>query len=69
MVTERVREAVERQGYNVGEAARILGVGRTMMHKMIKQGFVRRTKFGSRTIIAKSEIDRLLNGTDDTRAA
>ncbi len=69
MVTERVRETVERQGYNVSESARIVGVGRTTMHKMIRGGHIRVVKIGARTIIPKSEIDRLLNGTDDTRAA
>lgn len=69
MVTARVRETVERQGYNVSEAARIIGIGRTTMHKMLNQGRVRPIKIGARTIIPKSEIDRLLNGSDDTRAA
>jgi len=69
MVTERVRDTVERQGYNVGESARIVGVGRTTMHKMIREGRIRPVKIGARTIIPKSEIDRLLNGTDDARAA
>ncbi len=66
---QRDKESVERQGYNVGEAARIIGVGRTTMHKMLNQGRVRPVKIGSRTIIPKSEIERLLNGADDTRAA
>jgi excisionase family DNA binding protein len=69
MVTERVRDTVERQGYNVSESARIVGVGRTTMHKMIREGRIRPVKIGTRTVIPKSEIDRLLNGTDDTRAA
>jgi len=69
MVTERVRETVERQGYNVSESARIVGVGRTTMHKMIREGRIRPVKIGARTVIPKSEIDRLLNGTNDTRAA
>ncbi len=70
MVTVQAsRETVERQGYNVSEGARIVGVGRTTMHKMIREGRIRPVKIGARTIIPKSEIDRLLNGTDDTRAA
>ncbi len=69
MVTARVRETIERQGYNVSESARIVGVGRTTMHKMIREGRIRPVKIGARTIIPKSEIDRLLNGTDATRAA
>jgi len=68
MVTAQAnRETVERQGYNVRESARIVGVGRTTMHKMIREGRIRPVKIGARTIIPKSEIDRLLNGTDDAR--
>ncbi len=63
------RETVERQGYNVGESARIIGVGRTTMHKMIREGRIRPVKIGARTVIPKSEIDRLLNTTDNTYAA
>jgi len=70
MVTGQVsRETVERQGYNVGESARIVGCGRTKIYDLIKEGRIRVVKIGARTIIPKSEIDRLLNGTDDTRAA
>lgn len=63
------KEDVERQGFNVSEAARIIGVGRTSLHKMINQGRVRVVKFGARTVVPKREIDRLLNGTDDNDAA
>ncbi len=70
MVTAHTsRETVERQGYNVSESARIVGVGRTTMHKMIREGRIRPVKIGARTVIPRSEIDRLLSGTDDTRAA
>lgn len=69
MVTERVRDIVERQGYNVSESARIVGVGRTTMHKMIREGRIRPIKIGARTIIPRSEIDRILRGGGDERAA
>jgi excisionase family DNA binding protein len=62
-------ESLERRGYSPAEAARIVGCGRTKMYDLIKEGRVRIVKIGARTIIPKSEIDRLLNGTDDTRAA
>lgn len=62
-------ENLERRGYSPVEAARIVGCGRTKMYDLIKEGRIRVVKIGARTIIPKSEIDRLLNGTDDTRAA
>jgi len=62
-------ESLERRGYSPAEAARIIGCGRTKMYDLIKEGRIRVVKIGARTIIPKSEIDRLLNGTDDSRAA
>lgn len=62
-------ESLERRGYSPAEAARIVGCGRTKMYDLIKERRIRVVKIGARTIIPKSEIDRLLNGTDDTRAA
>ncbi len=61
-------DSLERRGYSPAEAARIIGCGRTKMYDLIKEGRIRVVKIGTRTIIPKSEIDRLLNGTDDTRA-
>jgi len=62
-------ERLERRGYSPTEAARIIGCGRTKVYDLIKEKRIRVVKIGARTIIPKSEIDRLLNGTDDTRAA
>jgi excisionase family DNA binding protein len=62
MVVARVLETVERQGYNVSEGARIVGVGRTTMHKLIREGRIKVVKIGARTIIPRHEIDRILSG-------
>ncbi len=65
MVTAQVAsETIQRQGYNVGESAKIIGIGRTTMHKLIREGHVRAVKLGTRTIISQAEIDRLLNSSD-----
>jgi len=63
-----VQETLERQGYSPAEAARTIGCGRTTIYELIKQGRLRVVKIGVRTIIPRTEIDRLLNG-DDNRAA
>jgi excisionase family DNA binding protein len=60
---------VEKQGYSVDEACYATGIRRTKIYDLIKEGRMRVVKIGARTIIPKSEIDRLLNGTDDTHAA
>jgi excisionase family DNA binding protein len=59
---------VEKQGYSVDEACYATGVRRTKLYDLIKQGRIRSVKIGARTIIPKSEIDRLLNGNDDRAA-
>jgi excisionase family DNA binding protein len=68
-VVRRQLDNLERRGYSPAEAARIVGCGRTKIYDLIKEGRIRPVKVGARTIIPKSEIDRLLNGDDDTRAA
>ncbi len=62
-------ESLERRGYSPAEAARIIGCGRTKVYDLIKEGRIRVVKIGTRTIVSRDEIDRLLIGTDDTRAA
>jgi excisionase family DNA binding protein len=59
-----IRETLERQGYSVDECAYMIGCGRTKVFDLIKEGRIRVVKIGVRTIIPKSEIDRLLNGAD-----
>ncbi len=68
-VVRRDLESLERRGYSPAEAARIVGCGRTKIYDLIKEGRIRVVKIGARTIISKSEIDRVLNGTDGTHAA
>lgn len=65
MVAEnRVRTEVTRQAFSVDESAHILGCGRTKIYDLIKDDRIRVVKIGTRTIIPKSEIDRLLNGSN-----
>lgn len=58
-----------REAFTVDETAFALHVGRVTVYKLLNEGRLRRVKIGTRTVIPRSEIDRLLNGSDDTRAA
>jgi excisionase family DNA binding protein len=46
----------------VTECAYVLSIGRTKVFDLIREGRIRIVKIGDRTIIPKSEIDRLLAG-------
>jgi len=60
--TRFIRSLPEREGYAVDETAHVLGIGRTKTYDLIRQGGIRAIKIGSRTIIPRSEVERLLNG-------
>lgn len=64
VATQAGTETVERQGYSVPETARAIGCGITTVNKMLSEGRLRKVKVYGRTIIPKSEIQRLLNGDE-----
>ena len=64
----RLAQDVERQSLRVEEAARALGCGRTTVFKLIREGRLRAVKLGTRTVIPRSEIGRLLKARDGDAA-
>jgi len=66
-LTSTLPNDVRREGLRVEEAAHIIGCGRTTVFQLIRQGRLRVVKLGTRTVIPRSEITRLLaetkNGT------
>jgi len=46
--------------YRIEDAASALGVGRTLIYKMISEGLLTRVKIGKRSLIAVSELDAFL---------
>ncbi len=54
-------DPMEREGLRVEETAFVLGCGRTTVFKLIREGRLRVVKFGTRTVVPRSEIERLLN--------
>ncbi len=53
--------AAEPLAVSVDEAARRLGVGRTLLYDLIRQKKVRAVKLGTRTVVPATEIARLIN--------
>lgn len=45
--------------YSINRTAKVLGVGRTTIYKLIKSGKVDSLKIGSRTLITTESITRL----------
>ncbi len=44
----------------INDSCRRLGIGRTLMYDLIKQGKLRSIKLGTRTLIPESELQRLI---------
>jgi excisionase family DNA binding protein len=53
---------IERAAFNQVEAAKYLGVSDKTVRKLLKEGTIRCARVGSRTLIAKAELDRFLIG-------
>jgi excisionase family DNA binding protein len=62
IVSPHTTPLIERQGLRIEEAAHALGCGRTTVFKLIREGRLRVVKLGTRTIIPRSEVARLLTG-------
>lgn len=48
--------------YSPGEAARVSGLGRTTIYKLMKEGQLRSRKIGARTIIRADDLLGLITG-------
>ncbi len=67
--TSSLKDVIERKGMRVEDFARSVGIGRTTAYRLINQGHIRAIKIGARTIIPRSEVDRLLSAGSDTNRA
>ncbi len=55
----------DRLAFPVAEACRLLGIGRTSLYQLAKTGQVRLIKIAGRTLVPRSEIERLTRVNDD----
>ncbi len=49
----------DKEYLSISEACQLLGTGRTTLYRIIKGGTLKAAKIGTRTIIKKSEIEKL----------
>jgi len=52
-------DEVGRQAFSVPEAARMLGVSRATLYKLVAAGRIRVIKIATRTLVPASEIERI----------
>lgn len=51
--------AAGKLAYRVNEACQCLGIGRTSLYELVKSGELRLIKIAGRTLVPRSEIERL----------
>ena len=60
-----LRNAAEKLGLTVPEAALLSSLGQTSLYKAIKEGRLRIRKYGTRTIITRADLSSFLEGLPD----
>jgi excisionase family DNA binding protein len=61
-VLNRAPESLPRRAYRIPEAARILGVGRSKIYKMLDTGSLGGVKDGVTRLITADSVEALLRG-------
>ncbi|MEO1969551.1 MAG: helix-turn-helix domain-containing protein [Sphingomonadaceae bacterium] len=56
----RAGSDMTRRTYKINEVAQALGLGRTTIHKLIRQGELQKIKLGRSTLISAESVDALL---------
>lgn len=52
----------KRRAFSIPEAARMLGISRATVYRMLKEGQIQTIKIGSRRLVPASSIDDVLTG-------
>ncbi len=60
-LSERPAPAVEKLGLTIQEAAQLSSLGETSIYKAIRDGQLRRRKYGTRTIITRADLTSFLD--------
>ena len=51
---------MNRKAYKIGEVAQALGIGKTTIHKLLREGELQKIKLGRSTLVSADSIDALL---------
>jgi excisionase family DNA binding protein len=58
-------EPPARLTYSIPEASHVLGLSETTLWSLIRRGVIRPVRIGRRTLVPRSEVDRLLADDDE----
>jgi excisionase family DNA binding protein len=58
----------QREGLSITEACDVAGIGRTKIYQAISEGQLTARKFGKRTLILRTELQRFLDSLPTVRA-
>ena len=61
---DQILPAVGKLAYRVDEACHALGIGRTSLYEMVKSGELKLIKVAGRTLVPRSELERLTSVDD-----
>lgn len=61
IISQPIKDIQAREFLNVKDVAQLIGVDVRTVFRLIKQGKLPKIKVGKRTIIKRSDIDRLMN--------
>ena len=56
---------MDKISYNVKEATKALGIGRTTLYKLIEEGRLMPKKIGRRTLFRAEDLRQLIDTNDD----
>ena len=56
----RITSAIDRFAYRVPEACSALGIGRTSLYELVKNGELKLIRIAGRTLVPRSELERLV---------
>jgi excisionase family DNA binding protein len=60
---------IERQTLSVEEAARVLGVGRSLAYELARRGEIPAIRLGNRLVVPRVRLERLLRGASEAEVA
>lgn len=52
---------LQREGFSIGEACTVAGIGRTKIYEAISEGRLKARKFGKRTIVLRADLQAFLS--------
>jgi excisionase family DNA binding protein len=65
----RKASSPESMTVTIAEACELIGIGMTTFYRAVKAGDIHVIKYGSRTLVMRSEIDRFLQSLQDRATA